>query len=265
MSALARRLRALCWNTFREAIRNKILYALVFFGVAMIGAALALGQLTLGQEGRLLRDVGLAGISLFGVLIAVFVGVNLLYKELDLRTIYVIVPKPLRRSEFVVGKFLGMGLTVTVLVTVMALVLAGVELVLGTGPNLALFKSVLLAWGEILVVTAIALLFSSFSTPYLSGMFTLGIFVIGRSLPELMQFAKKLDPVPREVIRVSAALLPNLHLFFVSGQVQDGQLVSVHGAYVPWAYVGWTLSYGLGYTAILVFLGALVFSRRDFM
>jgi ABC-type transport system involved in multi-copper enzyme maturation permease subunit len=265
VKGLLRRLGAIAWNTFREAIRNKILYALLFFGIAVIGAALALGQLMLGEEGRLIRDLGLGGISLFGVLIAVFVGVSLLYKELDLRTIYVIVPKPLRRSEFVLGKFLGMALTVTVLVAIMMAVLSAVELASGTGPDLALVKAVILLWVEILVVTAVALVFSSFSTPYLSGMLTLGLFAICRTLPEVEQLARKASPAVRSGVKAMLAVLPNLHLFFVSGHAVEGKVVTVHGAYVSWAYVGYTSAYGLGYVLVMLTLAAVIFARRDFM
>ena len=103
-----RRIQAIAWNTFREAVRNKILYSLLFFAVLIILSALAMGNLTLHEEVRMTRDIGLFGIDAFGVIIAIFVGVNLLYKELDLKTVYTILPKPLHRWEFVLGKWLGM-------------------------------------------------------------------------------------------------------------------------------------------------------------
>jgi ABC-type transport system involved in multi-copper enzyme maturation permease subunit len=119
-----RRIQAIAWNTFREAVRNKILYSLLFFALLIILSALAVGNLTLHEEVRMTRDIGLFGIDAFGVIIAIFVGVNLLYKELDLKTVYTILPKPLNRWEFVLGKWLGMLLTLAVQMSVMGLVLA---------------------------------------------------------------------------------------------------------------------------------------------
>ena len=115
---------AIARNTFREAVRNKILYSLLFFAVLIILSALAVGQLSLHEEIRMTRDVGLYGIDVFSVIIAIFVGVNLLYKELDLKTVYTILPKPIYRWEFVLGKWLGMLLTLAVQIGVMGLVLA---------------------------------------------------------------------------------------------------------------------------------------------
>ena len=129
-----RRIWAIARNTFREAVRNKILYSLLFFAVLLILSAVAVGKLSLHEELRMTRDVGLFGIDVFGVIIAIFVGVNLLYKELDLKTVYTILPKPLYRWEFVLGKWLGMLLTLGVQVAVMALVQPHSRLIPWTRP-----------------------------------------------------------------------------------------------------------------------------------
>jgi Cu-processing system permease protein len=260
----ARAIWAIAWNTFREAIRNKILHGLLIFALALIASALALGQLSLGEQARLVRDLGLGGTDLFGVLLAIFVGVNLLYQELERRTIYVIVTKPLRRPEFIVGKFLGMALTLGVNVLVMGAMLALVGTLLDAPPDAALLKALVLLYAEVLVVTAVALLFSSFSTPFLSGLFTLGIFLVGRSLPELEAVAKKLGG-GAPALRALATVMPNLHLFFVSGASVGGRVVSVHGDYVPWSYVASTCGYGLCYVGLTLVGACLIFARRDFV
>ena len=258
-------------NTFREAIRNKVLYSLLFFALLLISSALALGQLSLHEEGRVTRDLGLGGIALFGVLIAIFVGVNLVYKELDRKTVFSLIPKPIHRFEFILGKFAGMVMTLAVQVAIMSLTLFAVlELQAATGVQSAgitggVIRAIVLLFCEVVVVTAIAVLFSSFSTPFLSGAFTLGLFVVGRSMPELREMIGKLESVPlKGVLYAAAHVVPDLSLFFVSGSMLDGQYVTVHEAYVDWAYVGVAAGYGLAYAGCALFLAILLFSRRDF-
>jgi len=270
---------ALALNTFREAIRNKVLHSLLAFALLLIFSALAVGQLSLGEEARITRDFGLGGIGVFGVLIAIFVGVNLVYKEVELKTVYAILAKPVRRYQLLLGKFAGMVLTLLVQITVMALVLIVVLGVEGTAPDVALLKAVWLLVVEVVVITAVAVLFSSFSTPFLSGVFTLGIYVVGRLQPELRGLDAKLaaasgqeglaavgNLVLRGLLAVLTTVFPDLHLFYVSGHEVAGKAVSVHGpTFVDWAYVGHATAYGLTYAAVMLCLAALVFRRRDFV
>lgn len=255
---------AIARNTFREAIRDKILYALVFFSVLGLCGTLVLGEMSLGEHDRLTRDLGLAGLSLFGVLIAIFVGVSLLYKELERKTIYAILPKPVRRFEFVLGKFAGMVATLAVLVALMGGVLCALLLVQDAAPDGRLLRAVLLCLLEIVVITAVAVFFSSWSSPFLSGLFTLGIFVLGRSAPELGALATKMKGGPMAwLLRGLAAGLPNLNLFYVTGSEVDGTHVSVHGKFVDWGYVAMASGYALLYVAATVGLAVLLFRRRD--
>jgi ABC-type transport system involved in multi-copper enzyme maturation permease subunit len=262
------RILAIAINTFREAARNKVLYSLLFFAVLIIASALVLGQMSLHEEARITRDVGLGGIALFGVLIAIFVGVNLVYKELDRKTVFLLVPKPLYRHELILGKYAGMALTLGVQVGIMALVLFAVLALQGFGldEGAATLRAIILTLLEVLVVTAIAVLFSSFSTPFLSGAFTFGLFVVGRSLPELRELLAKLaEPAVRIGLGALLRLLPDLHLFALSGSMLDGQRVSVHGTFVGWGYVGSAALYAGLYVALLLSLASLLFSRRDFV
>ena len=256
---------AIARNTFREAVRNKILYSLLFFAVLLILSASALGQLSLHEEVRMTRDVGLYGIDLFGVVIAIFVGVNLLYKELDLKTVYTILPKPLRRWEFVLGKWLGMLLTLAVQMAVMGVVLAITMALQEARFDLPMAKAVWLLYVNVVVVTSVAVLFSSFSSPFLSGFFALGFFVVGRSVPDIRALAQKSGPAVRAVLEAGTTVLPNLHLFYPSGAIIGAEHVSVHADLVGAGYVIWTTLYGLGYSLVLLVLAMLIFRRRDFV
>jgi ABC-type transport system involved in multi-copper enzyme maturation permease subunit len=257
---------ALALNTFREAVRNRVLYVLLVFALLLILSTLVFGQLSVHEEVRVTRDLGLGGISIFGVLIAVFVGVNLVYKELDKKTVFSILPKPIRRFEFVVGKFLGMALTLAIQVAIMALVLVLVIAVQGGEVGPMVFRAVALTYLEVLVVTSIAILFSSFSSPLLSGLFTLLVFLIGRSVPELRALVGKLpDGVGHTLGSVALRIAPDLHLFYVSGSMVDGRYVSVHGDFIAWGYVALAAAYAVGYVVCAVTLASIFFSRRDFV
>jgi ABC-type transport system involved in multi-copper enzyme maturation permease subunit len=260
------RILALGLNTFREAVRNRILYSLLFFAVALILSALVLGQLSVNEEARVTRDLGLGGISLFGVLIAIFVGVNLVYKELDKKTVFSLVSKPIRRFELILGKFVGMKLTLVVQIAIMGVFLGVVLLVQGEDLEPALLRALTLTLLEVLVITSIAILFSSFSSPFLSGAFTLGLFVIGRSLPELREVIAKLEIGPaKDIINAILHVVPDLRLFYVSGAMIDGRYISIHGDFVSWGYVLSAALYATGYIGCALALASLFFSRRDFV
>jgi ABC-2 family transporter protein len=260
-------------NTFREAIRNKILYALLLFAVVLILSAVALAQLSLHEEARITRDVGLGGIELFGALIAIFVGVNLVYKELERKTVFVLIPKPVHRWEFILGKFAGMVLTLAILMAIMALFLfaaLGLQFLAGVTDAFdgagGVLRAVVLLFGEVVVVTAIAVMFSSFSTPFLSGMLTFGLWIIGHFTPEARELIGKLaEDWARWLCDALLRLVPDLHLFYVSGSMVGGQAVSVHGDYVDWSYVATASLYGGLYAGCALALAMLLFSRRDFI
>jgi ABC-type transport system involved in multi-copper enzyme maturation permease subunit len=256
---------AIARNTFREAARNKVLYSLLFFAILLILSALALGELSLHEEVRMTRDVGLFGIDLFSVLIAIFVGVNLLYKELDLKTVYTILPKPIARWEFVLGKFLGMMITLTIQIVVMGLVLVLTTWLQGGKVDANLAKALWLLLMNVTIVTAIAMLFSSFSSPFLSGFFSLGVFVVGRSVPDIRLLLGKAGGAASEVLQTITYLLPNLHLFYPSGAIIGAETTSVHAQFVGRDYLLWTSLYGVGYSALVLGLAMLIFRRRDFV
>jgi ABC-type transport system involved in multi-copper enzyme maturation permease subunit len=256
---------AIARNTFREAARNKVLYSLLFFAVLLILSALALGELSLDEEVRMTRDLGLFGVDLFSVLIAIFVGVNLLYKELDLKTVYTILPKPIARWEFVLGKWLGMLITLALQIAVMGAVLALTTVAEGAPVDAAIVKALWLLLVNVMVVTSVAILFSSFSSPFLSGFFSLGVFVVGRSVPDIRLVAARAGGALARTVDLASYLVPNLHLFYPSGAIVGAQHVSIHGQYVGAGYLFSATLYGVGYSTLVLGLAMLIFRRRDFV
>lgn len=266
MGASFNRMWAIALNTFREAVRNKVLAILVLFAIALIAFSLVLGQLSLHEEVRIIKDLGLAGISIFGVIISLFLGVNLLSKELDRKTVYAVIPKPLYRHEFLLGKYLGMVVTMTALVVLMSLVLAGFVIAQGGRHGVIMVRAEVLILLELLLLMAVAMLFSSFSSPWLSAMFAGSLWVIGRNTAELEAFATgKLDGTPGgRLLEGLLEVLPDFRMFFVSGANFDETVVSVHDSFVSWGYVGSAAAYALTFGGLCLFVAVLLFSRRDF-
>lgn len=255
---------AVLLNTFRETIRDKILYGMVFFAIALIATTFVLGEWSLHEEVRVTTDLGLAGISLFTVLLAIVLGVSLMHKELDKKTLYPVLAKPVARWQFLLGKYLGMALTLAVQLVLLTAVFMAALAVQGGHPTRALGVAILLIYVEVLVVVAVAMLFSSFSTPFLSGVLTLGVFVVGRNIDTLEIFlrAKQIQVVPG-IFKAAAAIFPNMYLFYPSGRIVAGEWASVHGAFVQSSYVLATTAYGLAYVAVCLMAATIVFSRRD--
>jgi ABC-type transport system involved in multi-copper enzyme maturation permease subunit len=259
------RIAAIALNTFREAVRIRVLYGILVLAVGANLLSLVVRELAAyADEARIARDIGLAGISLFGSLTAIFLGVFLLYTEVSRRTVHAIVSKPIERWEFVVGKYAGMALVLSVLVGVFAAAMAGTLAWQGVPLSEVIAKAVVLAWVEVLVVAAIAIFFSSFSTPFLSGIFALAMWAIGRVTPDLERAAEAASPSIRWTAKAAALIVPDLHLYAVSGRTVDGAHVSVNADFVSWSYVGLASLSGLGWIAGLLALAAVLFHRRDF-
>jgi len=258
-------------NVFRESVRDKVLYNLVVFAVLLIGASYLLGQLTAGQDVKIIKDLGLAATSIFGLFIAVFIGIGLVSKEVERRSIYSLLAKPIHRYQLVLGKYAGLTLTLAVNVSIMAVALYAVLLYMawGAGPDAqrgwdapaldpALVKAIGLILVELMLITAIALFFSTFSTPILSAAFTFGLFIAGHFSTDLRNFDQVVNSAA--ALRVARALywiLPNLAQFDIKRQV-------VHGMPVPAGYLFNTAGYALLYIAMLLSVSIYVFSQRDF-
>lgn len=256
---------AIAANTFREAIRNKILYALLFFAVLLILGSIVIARLSLHEEVRVVQDLGLTAMSLFSVIIAVFIGVNLVYKELEKKTIYVLISKPLSRHQFLLGKYLGIMWTMAVLISVMATVLCAMIASMGGVMRLVLFKAIWLCYVEIMVLSAVALFFSSFSSPFVSGLLTLMIFVLGRSTVEVRELLLKMgDTIMGKAISAFIAVTPHLHLFNIGSAVAGGKNVAIHTNFVSTTYLLTTTAYGFFYSLLALGFAMLVFRRKDF-
>jgi ABC-type transport system involved in multi-copper enzyme maturation permease subunit len=258
-------------NVFRESVRDKVLYNLVLFAVLLIGASYLIGQLTAGQDIKIIKDLGLAATSVFGLFIAVFIGIGLVSKEVERRSIYSLAAKPIERYQVVLGKYAGLVLTLAVNLAVMTAALYVVLIYMRwlapadmlralDAPALdpAMLKAVVLIFAELSIVTAIAVFFSTFSTPILSATLTFGIFVAGQLSADLRNFDQVVDsPMAVRLARAMYWLLPNLAPFDVKSQVVHGQPVSA-------GYMALTLGYGLAYIAALLTAAVVIFSRRDF-
>jgi len=254
-------------NTFRENIRDKILYNLILFALIMILSSVALGQLTLGHEEKVIIDIGLSAISIFGTLIAIFIGIGLVYKELEKRTVYALLSKPVHRHEFILGKYLGLLCTLLVNVSIMTV---GLILTLiyhgGVGflGYLRLVPAVYLIFLSLVLTTALALLFSTFSTPALSALFTFFLWVIGHFNGDLLEFGRMMKSVPLQwLFRILYYVLPNLSNFTTI----DSRNVIESAVYrqpIDPIAVLWVTIYGLFYCGILLSLSIVIFSRRDF-
>jgi ABC-type transport system involved in multi-copper enzyme maturation permease subunit len=244
-------------NTFKEVLRDKVFYNLFVFALLMIGSALLLGTLTIGEQSKIIKDIGLASIDLFGVLIAIFVGVGLISKEIEKRTIYTIIAKPVHRYQFLLGRFAGLVFTMWVNTAVMLVAFCVILVVGGTSPDSGLMKAVGLMTVAQLIVLSAAMFFSTFTTPTLSGIFTLALYVIGELTPDLKTLSEKLSGVSRGLLSGSYYLLPNLALFNVKGE-------AVHGVPITAGYMLTAIGYGVSYAAVVLLLSCFVFQRRDF-
>jgi len=252
------RILSIALNTFRENLREKLLYNLLVFALLMIGSSIFLSRITLGDHHRLILDLGLASINLFGVLIAIFVGIGLVSKEVDRKTIYTIVSKPIPRYEFLLGKYCGLVITLFANTIVMVVGLLIVLQVMDVPITSLVFKSLALIFLELMmVITAVAVLFSTFTSATLSAIFTLAVYVIGHLSGDLKEFAKKLDEVSQMVVNAIYYTLPNLERFNLKGHV-------IHHLDFGMADMALTLAYGLTYAAFLLLLASVIFQRRDF-
>lgn len=249
---------AIARNTFREAIRDKILYAILFFCMFLLLSSLILGELSLGHNIKITKDLGLAAISLFGILLAIFTGVSLVHKELDKRTIYTLLSKPIHRYQFILGKYVGMLLTAFVQMLFLTIVFTCLLLYQQQTLDTNVYQAIFLYWIEIMLVTSVALFFSSFTTPFFSGLFTFCFFLIGRLMPEIEMVIRKIEnPVAWFFLKAST-LLPNLQALNIGPQVVH------HDPLIP-GYVFSSTMYALCYVGIFLLFAVALFSRRDFI
>ena len=247
-------------NTFREAVRDRVLYNLVFFALLMIAAAVLVGQISVGIETVVMISLGLGAISLIGLLIAVFTGVGLVAKEIDKRTLHAVLAKPLRRWEFLIGKFAGLVVTLAVNTAAMAVGLFVALWILKhsiTRGDAVVLVAVYFILLKLMLVVALAMLFSCFTSPLLALLFTGGLYLAGLFVSELRSLqVTNLSPQMQKFFGVISYLLPNFGNYDVMG-------AAAHGRGIAGMLVLHNTVYTLLYCAIVLGAAAVIFSRKD--
>ncbi len=245
-------------NTVREAIRNKLLYTLLFFAIVMIGTGVIVAAVSYVEGSRILQDVGLASIRLFSTGIAVFVGVGLIHGEVYRRTIYTILSKPVSRAEFLVGKFVGLVMTIWLQLLIMSVSFVLVSWMSGAPIDGGHVAALGLIGVELAIVVAVATLFSAFTTPMLASFFTLGIYVMGHLSRDLLQIGSRSDSAALEKATwLIYEILPDLEAYNLSIQAVHQLPIAASEIWLP-------VLYGLGYVTALLFAASHIFERRDF-
>lgn len=265
-----RAIRLVAGAVFRESVRDRVPYSMVVFAVLLMAASYLISQMTAGQDLKIIKDLGLASIAIFGLLIAIFIGIGLVSKEVERKSVYGLLSKPISRPQFILGKFAGLMLTLTVNIGAMTVAFFGVLLYMNlvnptvalisptpaTDPRLTIAIGLILA--ELMVVTALALFFSTFSSPLLATLLTLGLWVAGHFNADLRHFENVVDSAAIAwIARGLYYVLPNLAPFDVKAEV-------VHGLPVTPRHVALTLAYAMVYTGVLLTAAVAVFKRRDF-
>ena len=257
MNEFFRALRVIAPNTIRELVRNKLLYNLLFFAVLLIGSSMFVAQLTIGQWDRIILDMGLAAIELSGTLIAVLIGVGLLAGEIERKTVFPSLAKPVPRSGFLLGRYLGLLVMLAINVLIMMVALAAVLRAADYTMSATVVQAAFLIFLELALIAAAAMFFGSFTTPILASAFSLALFLIGHLLADLKLFQERSHSgFAKTLTGVVYRVLPDLELF---------NLKSLAANELP-APPGFTSSatlYGIAYASLLLLLAAGVFSRRD--
>jgi len=251
---------AVAINTFREAVRDRVLYNLIFFALMMMGAAIFVGQISIDIERLVIINLGLSSISIFGLIMAFFIGVSLVYKEMEKRTLYSLLAKPVRRWEFIVGKYAGLLLTLAVNTALMTIGLAAALYYVGRPflrSDMFVLVAVYFILLELALVTAIALFFSCFSTPMLSTLFTLGMYITGVFAQDIRNFG---DFTHSSFLKVATRalyyLVPNFHNFNAISAVG-------HGEMIPFSLIWQNTLYALLYVTVVMLASSAIFSRRN--
>ena len=253
------RIRAIAFNTFRETVRDRVLYNLVFFALLLVATAPLMAQISIGVQRVLLINLSLTAISIFGIVISIFVGISLVSKEIEKRTLYPVLSRPVGRGEFIVGKYFGLAGTLLVNTLAMA---AGfyLELLLMARSSTCADANTLIGiyflFLQFLIVIGLALLFSSFSSPLLSALFALSMFVVGTCAEDLRTFASMSQGAQKWLAQITSYLVPNLASLNVITRVAHDQLI-------PAALVGYNTLYTLLYATATVSGALLIFSRRN--
>jgi ABC-type transport system involved in multi-copper enzyme maturation permease subunit len=256
---------------FKESVRDRVPYAMVIFAVLLMAASFLIGQMTAGQDMKIIKDLGLAALAIFGLFIAVFIGIGLVSKEVEKKSVFGLLSKPVSRTQFVLGKYAGLVMTLAVNLGVMTIAYyAVIYYMYETATSAAragwpapamdprLLVAIGLIFAELMLVTALALFFSTFSSPLLATLLTIGLWVAGHFNADLRNFGAVVDSAAAAAVaRAAYYVLPNLAPFDIKAEV-------VHGIPVSLRHVAYTLAYAAIYITTLLTAAVAIFRRRDF-
>jgi ABC-type transport system involved in multi-copper enzyme maturation permease subunit len=252
------RIVAIAENTFKEALRQRILLLLIIFSILLIIISIFLGPFAIGESPKILRDIGLAVAPFFGILVVIIIGSTLVYKDIEKRTIYTVITKPVKRSEIILGKFCGFIALIAILLCAMAIIQQLVIFMYEGVFDFSLLIAVPFSLLEIMVLLGILLLFSSFSSPALSALFGSIFFIMGHATPSLNAFAAQVEsPALKFLSHIVYYILPNLENF-------NFRLELVHKLPLYGDQLFFSVCYGLIYTIFLLYIATIIFEKREF-
>ncbi len=244
-------------NTFRETIRNKVLYNILFFAALIIVLSISFGKWSVFARAQVMQDFGLATMSISGLLLAVFVGVGMLGREVSTKTVYSLAVKPVPRYVIVFGKFAGLTATLTLNYALMGLFFVLALGSIGGEIGLPLLAAIVLIWAEMGVIVAVALLFSTVTNTTLAAMFTLGFYIAGHFNDLIgIQAVKEENPALVGIMKFMYYAIPNLEHFNVRSRV-------VYDLPIPTSYLAGVLGYGALYMMFFLILSSMSFARKD--
>ena len=256
---------------FKESVRDRVPYAMVVFAVLLMAASYLIAQMTAGQDMKIIKDLGLAALSIFGLFIAVFIGIGLVSKEVEKKSVFGMLSKPVSRAQFVLGKYAGLVMTLAVNLGVMTIAYYAVlyYMYLNSSPGARagwpapamdprLLIAVGLIFAELMLVTALALFFSTYSSPLLATLLTIGLWVAGHFNADLRNFETVVDSAAAAALaRALYYVLPNLAPFDVKAE-------AVYGMPIAMRHVLYTVAYAIVYITTLLTAAVAIFRRRDF-
>lgn len=252
-----RRIIVIAKNTFKETIRDRIMYGILVFSLLFLLSIKVIGSLSLGEDLFIIRSFGLAGIYLFGLIITLFLGASLIYKEIELKTIYIILSKPVKDSEVILGKFLGLLASMALILSLMGSIYLSVVWLNGGGLDYGSILAMTLQFFEISIIISVLILLSTFSAPIASTVYTIIIIYSGHLLSLMLNYATNAGGFQKYLMLGAYYLFPNLEKFNIRNLV-------VHNAGITQTEFFLTAGYALVYTGLALFLAHYIFQKKEF-
>lgn len=255
--------------TFKEGIRNRAIYGISLFALSLFGLSLLISNMAPRDVGKVAVDMALSTISFSGLLVVLFVGINLMAKDLDKRTIYMVLSRPISRAQYILGKFLGMVLLIIItMVFVSILGLISILLLKLSYPAyfekfswILVILSISFSTLMLILLSAISFLFASFaSTSFITLVLTIITYLIGQSINDVKALVESniaISPITVKIVRIAYYIFPNLSFFDIKNQ-------AAHGLHVSPSYIFWTVVYGLVYTCLAITFASIIFRKKEF-